>query len=353
MQKVKYIQVIEGLCNAPDAGYNIPSWSSLSTYLYKSPSFLFFGRGILFRLCIHYPQPLPIECIDEPVRQFIIDNPIGVMEIDTVVAIREDVDVVVLHLREVKLIQQRQRVLHVHIVICDTMHQQEPDVLRKRSDIVDGAAVVSSLVRLWSEHVSFGVDTVIEPPIRDGCDSHAVAERLASVLLKRLESVETTKGPTPDGEAGLVDVRFGSPDLGGSDLVVRFPVTQVATDEHPVLAADEARSATIDRDNEIAQVGGNVRLEVNGKLLGYLLRDGPAVLVEEHRILLLGVKVRGTAFDVVEVHAVYIDCAVDLNGQLVLLRTLGEVIVRFMVCSYLMGLLGVLMTFCQGIFGPR
>lgn len=67
-------------------------------------------------------------------------------------------NIVILHARKVKLIQQRERVLHVHVVVRDTVHDEEAHVLGHVFDVGDGSVVVAGLVVLRHVHVAFGVD---------------------------------------------------------------------------------------------------------------------------------------------------------------------------------------------------
>jgi hypothetical protein len=68
--------------------------------------------------------------------------------------------IIILHAREVQLIQQRERVLHVHIVVRDAVHDEEAHVLGEVFDVGNGGVVVARFVVLGHVHVAFGVDGI-------------------------------------------------------------------------------------------------------------------------------------------------------------------------------------------------
>lgn len=82
------------------------------------------------------------------------------MEIDTMITIRKHMDIVVLHARHVQPVQQRQRVLEMHVVVRDAVHHQEAHVGGERARVGDGRVVVAGGVVLRGVHVAFGVDGV-------------------------------------------------------------------------------------------------------------------------------------------------------------------------------------------------
>lgn len=69
-------------------------------------------------------------------------------------------DIVVLHARHVQPVQQRQRVLEMHVVVRDAVHHQEAHVGCERGRVGDGGVVVAGGVVLGGVHVAFGVDGV-------------------------------------------------------------------------------------------------------------------------------------------------------------------------------------------------
>lgn len=76
------------------------------------------------------------------------------------IRVRKDMDVVVLDTREIQTVEQGERVLHVDVVVCDAVHDEEADVLRKRGHVADGRVVVACGVVLRAVHVTLGVDGV-------------------------------------------------------------------------------------------------------------------------------------------------------------------------------------------------
>lgn len=71
----------------------------------KSPPLLL---ALNLRLGLHLlqPQPLAIKRIRQPPRQLIVDDAIRIVEPDAMIAVREDVDVVVFDAREIQLVEQ-------------------------------------------------------------------------------------------------------------------------------------------------------------------------------------------------------------------------------------------------------
>ena len=90
----------------------------------------------------------------------VINHAIRIMEVDTMITIRKDMDIVVLHARHVQPVQQRQRVLEMHVVVRDAVHHQEAHVGGERGRVGDGRVVVAGGVVLGRVHVAFGVDGV-------------------------------------------------------------------------------------------------------------------------------------------------------------------------------------------------
>lgn len=150
----------------------------------------------------------------------------------------------------------------------------------------------------------------IVSPVGDRCNSHAILESLSAIKLQSLERGETTITPAPNGSPLLVDVLFLCPHLGYSNLVMCFVSSDVATGDAAQFSTQVASSAPIDRDDDIAKVGGYVILERDIEFLVDGLRTRTAVLEEEDGILALLVEVRWTTLDDVEFEAIYINCLV-------------------------------------------
>ena len=79
------------------------------------------------------------------------------MEIDTVVRVRERMEIVVLNSCEIELVQERERALHVNVVVAGAMHHQEPDVALKTSHVADRRVLVAARIVLRGVHVSLSV----------------------------------------------------------------------------------------------------------------------------------------------------------------------------------------------------
>lgn len=77
------------------------------------------------------------------------------------ITIRKHMDVVILHARHVQPVQQRQRVLEMHVVVRDAVHHQEAHVGGERGRVGDGGVFVAGGVMLRRVHVAFGVDGVL------------------------------------------------------------------------------------------------------------------------------------------------------------------------------------------------
>lgn len=67
----------------------------------------------------------------------IVNNLVRIVEVDAVVGVGKEVHVVVFHAREVELVEQGGCVLHVHVVVCDAVHDEEAYVLREGFYVVD------------------------------------------------------------------------------------------------------------------------------------------------------------------------------------------------------------------------
>ncbi|CAH0055364.1 unnamed protein product [Clonostachys solani] len=255
----------------------------------------------------------------------IVHDTIGVVEVDAVVAVGEDVDVVVLDAGEVEGVEEPEGILEVDVVVGDAVHEEEADVPAEGGGVGDAGGGVAVPVVLGLAHVALGVDAVVEAPVDDGGDGHAVGEGLAGVLLEGLEGLEAAVGPAPDGEAVGVDVGLAGEVLGGGDVVSGLVDAELVADGDAVGAAEEAGAAGVDSDDDVAEARGDVGLEVDGEALVDLLGAGARVLVEEDGVLLLGVEVRGPALDVVHLDAVVeVEDAVLEDGELVLAGALYQ-----------------------------
>ncbi len=122
----------------------------------------------------------------------IINYSVGIVEIYAMITVWEDMNIIILYSSKIQLIQQCQCILHVYIVVGDTVHDQKSDVLVERSHVRDTRVIVASSIVLRRVHIPFSVDRVVESPVRDRCNGHTVGERLPSVLLESLQCHEST-----------------------------------------------------------------------------------------------------------------------------------------------------------------
>ena len=84
------------------------------------------------------------------------------MEIDAVIRVREGVEIVVLHAREVELVEQRERALHVHVVVAGAVHHQEADIALEAGHVADCGIFVAAGVVLGGVHIPFSIYGVCE-----------------------------------------------------------------------------------------------------------------------------------------------------------------------------------------------
>lgn len=122
----------------------------------------------------------------------LVNNAVGIVEVNAVVAVWEDMNIVVRDAGLIKLVKQLQRVLEMHIVVAVAVHDQELHILTEGSHVADSRIVVAARVVLRCVHVSLRVHRVVEAPVSDWCDSHAVLEGLSSIHLESLESHEAS-----------------------------------------------------------------------------------------------------------------------------------------------------------------
>ena len=162
-----------------------------------------------------------------------------------------------------------------------------------------------------------GGELTVEPPIRDGRNGHAVLECLARIRLKRLQRLKTAVRPSPNRHAVFVDVLLLRPYLARRNLIQCFIVPDIATRDAAQLASEEACAAAVDGDDDVAQRRGDEGLKVDFELAIDLLAAWSGVLVEEHGVLFLLAKVRGSALEDVELEAVDIDGLIVEDGKLV------------------------------------
>lgn len=82
------------------------------------------------------------------------------MKVDTVIRIGENMNVVILHTRDIEPIQESERVLQVDVVVCYAVHHQETHIALQSGHVADRGIFVPIRVILRRLHVSFGVDGV-------------------------------------------------------------------------------------------------------------------------------------------------------------------------------------------------
>lgn len=83
-----------------------------------------------------------------------------IVEKDAVIRIRKSMEVVILDAGEVEFIEQTEGVLHMDIVISDTVHDQKPYIFLHGLYVGDGRGFVTVRVMLWGVHVTFCVDRI-------------------------------------------------------------------------------------------------------------------------------------------------------------------------------------------------
>ena len=69
-------------------------------------------------------------------------------------------NVIILNASQIELVEQSKCVLHMYVVIGDTVHDEEAHILGKGLHVGDGAVFVAACVVLWGVHVAFSVDRV-------------------------------------------------------------------------------------------------------------------------------------------------------------------------------------------------
>ena len=274
----------------------------------------------------------------------------AIVEIDAVVGIWEDMDIIVVNTCQIQFVEQVKRILQVHVVVRYTVHHQKPNIILECCHVGDSGVVVARRVVVGCVHVAFCIDGVweyslvkphpfnihksfetltIESPVRNRRHGHSVLECFASVLLNCLQGHKPTVTPSPDSKSTFIDILFLCPDFGCFNLVACFIVSQVPTNSTSSFPADGSRSSTVNGDHDIAQVRGNIGLEINGELAVNGLRVGAVVQMEEHGILLSRVEVWRTTFDNLECEAVNSDVLENLSWECMLFDLAGQIGIFF------------------------
>lgn len=84
------------------------------------------------------------------------------MKVNTVIRIRKYVIVVIFDACKIKPVEQSKCVLQVHVIICDTMHDEEANVACKSGRVGYSGVEVAFGIVLGRMHVALGVDGVYE-----------------------------------------------------------------------------------------------------------------------------------------------------------------------------------------------
>src|SRR5579871_933365 len=113
-------------------------------------------------------------------------------------------------------------------------------------------------MRKWCPHT-------IKSPIGHRCHSHSILKGFTFVLLQNLQRHETTKAPPPNGHPIFVNIVLLCPQFGRRNLVMGFPIPQIASDNAAGFAASISCSTPIERHNNVTQVCGDIRLEVDSE----------------------------------------------------------------------------------------
>ena len=82
------------------------------------------------------------------------------MKVNAMIRIRKDVIIVVLDSRQIELVQERQSILQVHVVVCYTVHDKEANSALKGSRIAYACIRVALRIMLGSVHVALRVDGI-------------------------------------------------------------------------------------------------------------------------------------------------------------------------------------------------
>lgn len=88
----------------------------------------------------------------------LVDHKVRIVEENAMIRIGVEMHIVVLHVGQVQLVDQGERVLDVYIVVGGTVHDQEAHILFQRVHVCDRRVIVSRGVVLRGVHVSFCVD---------------------------------------------------------------------------------------------------------------------------------------------------------------------------------------------------
>ena len=88
----------------------------------------------------------------------VVNHLVRVMKINAMIRIWENMNIVVLDAREVESIQEGERILHVDIVICYTVHHKKAHVTLESGHICDGRVQVAFRIVLGRVHVALGVN---------------------------------------------------------------------------------------------------------------------------------------------------------------------------------------------------
>jgi hypothetical protein len=122
-------------------------------------------------------MPFAIEGVDQPIRKTcqesvslktsqmtspltLIDHLVCIVKVNAMIRVRVYVHVVIINIRLVEFVDKRKRVLKVHIVVGNPVHEEKAHVLLERGHVGNCGVGVAGRIMLWRVHIALGIDRI-------------------------------------------------------------------------------------------------------------------------------------------------------------------------------------------------
>ena len=167
--------------------------------------------------------------------------------------------------------------------------------------------VIAIRVLLRSTHIAFRINGIVETPISDRGYGNTAVEN-GTTLGHRHDSVESTETPSPNGDAVLVNIRKRTQIESGFHLVFRFLVTHRHVGTFLEISATSPCTTSIDTHHDVPLLSKSMfpnestSIAVVPRVVNLLIAWS-AVLIHEHRILLVGIEGSRLYHPAIELHS--------------------------------------------------
>ena len=167
--------------------------------------------------------------------------------------------------------------------------------------------VIAVRVLLRSTHIALRINGIVETPISDRGYGNTTIEN-GTTFGHRHDSVESTETPSPNGDTVLVDKRKRTQIESGFHLVFRFLVTHRHVSTFLEIGSTSTCATSIDTHHDVSLLSKSMfpnestSIAVVPRVMNLLIAR-TAILIHQHRILLVGIERSRLNHPAIELHS--------------------------------------------------